>query len=63
MTPCRDMDVIHLTLTMALSYSKLCQNRSLDYLNKALYLCHKIFGEHNINFVETLHLIVTKYKV
>lgn len=50
MTPCRDMDVIHLNLAMALSYSKLCQNRSLDYLNKALYLCHKIFGEHSINY-------------
>ena len=51
MTHCRDIDVIRLNLYMALSCSKLSKNdRSLDYLNRALCLSHKIFGEHNINY-------------
>ena len=50
MTHCRDIDVIRRNLYMASSYSKLFQNdRALDYLERALCLSHKIFGENNIN--------------
>ena len=50
MTYCSDMEVIHLKIQMALSYSRLCQNdRALDCLEKALCLSHKTIGEHNIS--------------
>ena len=46
----RDIDVIYLNIHMAKSYSKLCQNdKSLHYLEKALRLSHKVFGEHNLS--------------
>ena len=46
-----DMNVIDLNIYMALSYSMLCQNdQSLHYLEKALCLSHKIFGEHNLSY-------------
>ena len=51
MTHCRDIDMIRRNLYMAASYSKLSQNdRALDYLDRALCLSHKIFGENNINY-------------
>ena len=51
MTHCRDIDVIRRNLYMAASHSKLFENdRALDYLDRALWLCHKIFGENNINY-------------
>ena len=51
MTHCRDIDVIRRNLYMAASYSKLFQNdRALEYLDRALCLSHKIFGENNINY-------------
>ena len=49
-THCRDMDVIALNLSMAESYSKLGQiDQSLECLDKALRLSHKIFGENNLS--------------
>ena len=49
MTRCTSIDVITLSIVMADLYSKLRQNdRSLDYLERALCLSHKIFGEHNV---------------
>ena len=48
---CNDVDVVNLNITMALSYSSLGQNdKSLYYLERALCLSHKIYGEHNISF-------------
>ena len=50
-TCCSDLNVICLNLYMAKSYSGLCQNdQSLHYLEKALCLSHKIFGEHNLSY-------------
>ena len=47
---CSDKDVMLLNLYMAKSYGKLRQNdQPLDYLNKALRLGHKIYGEHNLS--------------
>ena len=49
-TRCDDIDVLHLNLCMALSYCNLGQNdRSLKYLERMLYLSHKIFGEDNLS--------------
>ena len=48
-TRCTDIDMIHLNIHMALSYSRLGQDvRSLDYLERALCLSHKAFGEHTL---------------
>ena len=50
MTRCIDMDVTYLNLCMAMSLSKLCQNdQSLKYLDRALFLSHKILGEYNLS--------------
>ena len=50
MKRCSDKDLMLLNLYMAKSYGKLRQNdQSLDYLNKALRLVHKIYGEHNLS--------------
>ena len=50
MTQCSANTVINLNIYMALSYSKFCQNdRSLEYLDRALCLGHKIFGESNLS--------------
>ena len=47
---CSEIDVISLNLCMAESYGKLFQNdHSLDCVNKALRLSHKIFGEDNLS--------------
>ena len=48
-TRCTDIDMIHLNIHMALSYSRLGQDvRSLDYLERALCFSHKAFGEHTL---------------
>ena len=47
---CTDIDMIHLNIHMALSYSRLGQDvLSLDYLEKTLCLSHKTFGEHTLS--------------
>ena len=49
-THCGDMDVICLNLSMAQSYNKLGQiDQSVECLDKALRLSHKIFGENNLS--------------
>lgn len=46
-----DIDLIYLNLYLAMSLSRLCQNdQSLDYLDRALRLSHKIIGEHNLSY-------------
>ena len=51
-TRCSDMNVMKLNLCMAASYSELCQkDQSLHYLEKALRLSRKLFGEHNLSYV------------
>ena len=52
MTRCFDITAINVNLhiLMALCFSRFCQNDlSLDCLERALRLSHKIFGEHNLS--------------